>query len=136
MEEDVGGLPRLHRGRQLLLERLVFEHRDLDLNVRMRGHVGIGERAIRCRLTILGVVREDVGECASAGDENAWTSAIKNDDLTWTHVSDLKFWNSMVVPMYNIEGIPYNVLVDPTGKIIAESLRGEDLERKLAEVLK
>jgi hypothetical protein len=38
-------------------------------------YLPIGERAIRCRLTILGVVREDVGECAQAGDENAWTSA-------------------------------------------------------------
>ncbi len=38
-------------------------------------YLPIGERAIRCRLTILGVVREDVGECAQASDENAWTSA-------------------------------------------------------------
>ena len=59
-----------------------------------------------------------------------------DDQLTWTQVSDLKFWNSVVVPLYKIEGIPYNVLVDPDGKIIAESLRGEDLERKLEELLK
>jgi peroxiredoxin len=65
-----------------------------------------------------------------------WVKAIKDDQLGWTHVSDLKFWESVVVPLYRFEGIPYNVLVDPTGKIIAESLRGPDLERKLAEVLK
>ena len=69
-------------------------------------------------------------------EKNAWTSAIKNDDLTWTHVSDLKFWNSMVVPMYNIEGIPYNVLLDPNGVVIAENLRGEELISKLAQVIK
>jgi peroxiredoxin len=65
-----------------------------------------------------------------------WIKAIKDDKLSWTHVSDLKFWESAVVPLYRFEGIPYNVLVDPTGKIIAESLRGADLERKLTEVLK
>ncbi|MDB5222561.1 MAG: hypothetical protein JWN83_1228 [Chitinophagaceae bacterium] len=66
----------------------------------------------------------------------AWLQAIKEDGLTWNHVSDLKFWNSAAVPLYNIEGIPYNVLVDPQGKIIAKELRGADLENKLAEVLK
>jgi peroxiredoxin len=64
-----------------------------------------------------------------------WVKAIKDDKLDWMHVSDLKFWESTVVPLYRFEGIPYNVLVDPTGKIIAESLRGPDLERKLSEVL-
>ncbi|HUS00889.1 MAG TPA: TlpA disulfide reductase family protein, partial [Chitinophagaceae bacterium] len=66
----------------------------------------------------------------------AWLQAIKDDGLTWNHVSDLKFWNSAAVPLYNIEGIPYNVLLDPQGKIIAKELRGAALENKLAEVLK
>jgi peroxiredoxin len=66
----------------------------------------------------------------------AWLQAIKEDGLTWNHVSDLKFWNSAAVPLYNIEGIPYNVLIDPQGKIIAKELRGADLENKLQEVLK
>jgi thiol-disulfide isomerase/thioredoxin len=65
-----------------------------------------------------------------------WIKAIKDDNLTWTHISDLKFWGSVVVPLYQIEGIPFNVLVDPGGNIIASNLRGEALERKLAEVLK
>ena len=69
-------------------------------------------------------------------DKAAWLRAIKDDGLAWSHVSDLKFWNSAVVPLYNIEGIPYNVLLDPQGKIIAKELRGADLESKLAEVLK
>ena len=58
------------------------------------------------------------------------------DKLTWNHVSDLMYWNSPVVALYKINGIPYNILVDPDGKIIAEKLFGEALEAKLAEVLK
>ena len=69
-------------------------------------------------------------------ERSAWLQAIKDDGLAWTQVSDLKFWNSAAVPLYNIQGIPFNVLVDPNGKIIAKELRGTDLENKLAEVLK
>ena len=65
-----------------------------------------------------------------------WKQAIMQDNLTWTHISDLQFWSSVVVPLYHISGIPYNVLVDPDGKIIGEKLFGEALEAKLAEVLK
>ena len=65
-----------------------------------------------------------------------WMKAILQDKLEWTHVSDLKFWESAVVPMYNIQGIPYNVLLDPQGKVVAENLRGADLSKKLSEVLK
>ena len=69
-------------------------------------------------------------------DKEAWKQAIAKDKLHWTHISDLKQWESAVVPAYGIEGIPFNVLLDPTGKIIASGLRGEGLENKLAEVLK
>jgi peroxiredoxin len=65
-----------------------------------------------------------------------WLKAIKDDSLSWTQVSDLKFWNSQVVSLYGFDGIPYNVLIDPNGIVIAESLRGEDLVMKLEEVLK
>ena len=78
--------------------------------------------------TILGVSLDQKKE--------AWLKAIKDDGLTWTHISDLKYWNSEVVPLYNIQGIPYNVLIDPSGKVIAENLRGPDLESKLEEVLR
>ncbi len=65
-----------------------------------------------------------------------WEQAIKDDKLTWTHVSDLKQWESSMVPLYKFDGIPFNVLVDPQGKIIATDLRGGALEKKLTEVLK
>jgi peroxiredoxin len=69
-------------------------------------------------------------------EKDAWVEAIKADGLTWTHISDLKYWQSSVVPLYQIEGIPFNVLLDPQGKIIAKGLMGEELLAKLAEILK
>jgi peroxiredoxin len=68
-------------------------------------------------------------------DRDAWEKAIAQDHLTWTHISDLKYWGSEAVQIFGIEGIPFNVLVDPSGKIIAQELRGPALEAKLKEVL-
>jgi peroxiredoxin len=64
-----------------------------------------------------------------------WIKAIKDDGLSWTHVSDLGFWQSSVVKLYNITGIPQTYLVDKDGKIIGKGLRGEELEKKLKQVL-
>jgi peroxiredoxin len=64
-----------------------------------------------------------------------WLKAIKDDNLAWTHVSDLQFWNSKAVELYRFEGIPFNVLIDPEGKVIAEGLRGEQLDKKLQQIL-
>ena len=69
-------------------------------------------------------------------EKEGWVKAIADDQLTWSHVSDLKFWDSKVVPLYGIEGIPFNVLLDPEGKVIAKDLRGSELHAKLNEVLK
>ena len=65
-----------------------------------------------------------------------WMQAIRKDGLTWTHVSDLKYWNSEAARLYNINGIPFSVLLDKDGIIIAKNLRGAALEQKLAEILK
>ncbi|WP_018613104.1 TlpA disulfide reductase family protein [Segetibacter koreensis] len=78
--------------------------------------------------TVLGVSLDE--------DKAAWQKAIEKDHLTWTHMSDLKQWESAAVQAYGFDGIPFNVLVDPAGKIIASSLRGQDLTNKLSEVLK
>lgn len=64
-----------------------------------------------------------------------WLQAIQVDNLTWTHVSDLQYWNNAVAQLYRIGSIPANILVDPTGKIIARDLRGEALSQKLRELL-
>jgi peroxiredoxin len=65
-----------------------------------------------------------------------WVKAIQDDKLDWMHISDLKFWQSKAVEVFKIEGIPYNLLVDPKGKIIAENLRGPELENTLKKMLK
>ena len=69
-------------------------------------------------------------------NKQAWIDAIKEDKLTWQHISDLKYWSSAAAPLYGFDGIPYNVLIDPQGKIIATNLRENALQSKLAEVLK
>jgi peroxiredoxin len=68
-------------------------------------------------------------------DKASWLSAIKQDNLTWQHISDLKYWSSAAVQLYGFDGIPFNVLIDPKGKIIAMDLRGPALQAKLKEVI-
>ena len=68
-------------------------------------------------------------------EKTAWQEAVRSDGLDWSQVSDLKFWSSKAVETFKFDGIPFNVLIDPQGKVIAESLRGDDLENKLKEVL-
>ena len=67
--------------------------------------------------------------------KEAWLKAIHKDGLTWTHVSDLKFWDNEVAKMYGIRGVPMNFLLDPDGKIVAKNLRGEELDKRLTEIL-
>lgn len=69
-------------------------------------------------------------------DRSSWLQAIKADSLTWTHVSDLQFWNNAAAQLYRIQSIPANMLIDPDGKIIARDLREQYLQQKLKELLK
>ncbi len=69
-------------------------------------------------------------------NKQAWIDAIKEDKLNWQQISDLQYWSSAATPLYGLDGIPYNVLIDPQGKIIAVHLTGNALHNKLAEVLK
>jgi thiol-disulfide isomerase/thioredoxin len=69
-------------------------------------------------------------------DKASWVNAIAQDGLIWpNHVSDLLGWKSYMPRLYGFEGIPHTVLVGKDGKIIAEGLRGEALEKKLTEIL-
>jgi len=79
-------------------------------------------------LNILGVSLDD--------SKSKWIKAINDDKLPWTQVSDLKGWDNVAAVLYLVKGIPQNYLVGPDGKIVAKNLRGEDLENKLAELLK
>lgn len=69
-------------------------------------------------------------------DKAAWLKAIEKDQLTWTHVSDLNAWESTVVRLYHVEGIPATFLLDPNGVVVAKDLRGPALDQKLEELLK
>ncbi|MBC9914592.1 AhpC/TSA family protein [Chitinophaga varians] len=66
--------------------------------------------------------------------KDAWVKAIKDDGLTWEHVSDLKGWKNEVAKEYNIRAVPSNFLIDKEGKIVAKDLRGEELTKKLEEI--
>lgn len=65
-----------------------------------------------------------------------WIKAIEKDGLTWTQVSDLKGWNNEIAVAYGVKAVPANFLIDPSGHIIAQDLRGEVLNEKLKEIFK
>lgn len=77
--------------------------------------------------TILGVSLDD--------NKDAWLKAIKDDKLTWTHVSELKRWESEVASLYKVDGIPASFILDPEGKIIAKNLYSTDLKEFLKKTL-
>ncbi len=68
-------------------------------------------------------------------EKDPWIKAIEKDNLKWTQVSDLQYWNNSAAVMYHVQGIPQNFLVDPNGKIVGKNLRGAELESKLCELL-
>ncbi|MCX6301737.1 MAG: TlpA disulfide reductase family protein [Bacteroidia bacterium] len=68
-------------------------------------------------------------------EKEAWLKAIADDKLTWTHVSDLQYWNNAAAKLYAVNAIPANFLLDENGTIIARNLRGEDLYNKVKEIL-
>lgn len=68
-------------------------------------------------------------------EKGAWVKAIADDQLTWHHVSDLKFWQNEAAVKYGVQQIPLSLLIDKDGKIIAKNLRGEELEKKLAQLM-
>lgn len=78
--------------------------------------------------TILGVSFDKPGQKAR------WLEAIKQDSLTWTHVSELNYFNNAAAQLYRIDFIPQNILVDPSGKIVGKNLRGPALQSKLCEI--
>ena len=68
--------------------------------------------------------------------KGAWLKAIKKDQLTWPHVSDLRGWKNEVAQLYSVTSVPATVLLDQEGRIIARNLRGPALEAKVGEVLR
>ena len=68
--------------------------------------------------------------------KEAWVSMVKKLGMEWPQMSDLKGWQCAAAKIYGIRSIPSNILLDPQGKIVASDLRGEDLQKKLAEIYK
>ncbi len=64
-----------------------------------------------------------------------WLQAIRDDNLTWNHVSDLQYWSNGAARLYGINSIPSNLLLDPEGRIIAKNIRGKELHAELAKHL-
>lgn len=67
-------------------------------------------------------------------EKSAWIAAIQKDSLTWPHVSDLQYWNSVAAQAYQVSSIPMTYLVDPQGNIVAKGLRGDSLNQFLANL--
>lgn len=78
--------------------------------------------------TILGVSLDE------QDGRRAWLHAVKQDGMPWTQISDLEGFKSKAAVTYGVQAIPTNFLIDPSGKIIAKNLRGEDLDKKLGEL--
>ena len=77
--------------------------------------------------TVLGVSLDE--------NKDKWLTAIRQDGLPWTQVSDLKGWNNEAALQYGVEGIPMNYLLDKNGTIVAKGLRGPELEKQLKELV-
>lgn len=69
-------------------------------------------------------------------DKGKWMKAIQDDSMGWLHISDLKGWGCAPAKLYGVNSIPHSVLIGPDGVIIAKNLRGDELKKKLAEVIK
>lgn len=68
-------------------------------------------------------------------DAAKWKEAIAKDKLTWTHISNLKFWEDPIAKQYGVQSIPATFILDASGKIVAKDLRGAELKAKVAELL-
>jgi len=68
-------------------------------------------------------------------DHTKWLQAIEDDQLTWSHVSDLGSWQNAAAQLYAVNAIPHTVLLDPAGTIIAKDLSTEELKEKLTDLL-
>jgi peroxiredoxin len=77
---------------------------------------------------------EIVGISLDSNSE-AWKNSIKQLNITWPQMSDLKGWSSESAGLYGVRSIPHTILIDKEGTIIAKGLRGEELQKKLAEIL-
>ncbi|MBQ4012601.1 MAG: AhpC/TSA family protein [Bacteroidales bacterium] len=67
-------------------------------------------------------------------DKEPWVKAIKDWEMPWIHISDLKYWKNAASELYSVNAIPDNLLIDPEGTVVARGLRGKELQAKLASI--
>ena len=75
------------------------------------------------------------GSRTQKNPKQAWIDAIEKDNLTWTHVSSLQYFNDPIAQLYNITSIPATYILDKDGIIVAKNLRGKALELKIKELI-
>lgn len=68
-------------------------------------------------------------------DAKAWKDAIAKDKLTWNHVSNLKFWDEPIAAQYKVQSIPATFILDASGNVVAQDLRGDELRAKIIAML-
>ncbi|WP_179020190.1 TlpA disulfide reductase family protein [Winogradskyella forsetii] len=85
-------------------------------------------------LEIIGVSLD--GSRGQKDPKKAWLDAVEKDQLKWTQVSYLKYFNDPVAQLYNIKSIPATYILDKDGTIVAKNLRGNALKQKVEELLK
>jgi peroxiredoxin len=68
-------------------------------------------------------------------EASKWKEAIAKDGLIWTQVSNLKFWEEPIAAQYHVESIPATFILDASGKVVAQDLRGPELRAKILELL-
>ena len=68
-------------------------------------------------------------------EKESWVKAIADDNLTWSQISDLKYWNSKGAELYGVSAIPHAVLIDRDGNIYANNLQGDELREAIESLL-
>ena len=68
-------------------------------------------------------------------DDKAWQSSIDKNGLSWTQLSDLKGWESELISAYQVGSLPYYMIVDRTGKILATGITVEDISNEVRQAL-
>jgi thiol-disulfide isomerase/thioredoxin len=116
-----------YRGKYVLIE--LWASWCMPCRKKNPGLVQVQQKFGGKNFTILGVALEQ------PDDKDKWLKAIQKDGLTWPQLTDYKFWNNAVAKQFGIQSIPFNVLVDPNGKIIAKNIYGAELETMLASFL-
>lgn len=68
-------------------------------------------------------------------DHSKWKEAVEKDELTWTHISDLKYWNNEAAKLLMINAVPTTIVVGRDGKIVARGLHGDELRKTIEQLL-